>query len=33
MTEKYIIMDVDTGVDDSMALMLAGACKDLHILP
>ncbi|MBR2829393.1 MAG: nucleoside hydrolase [Solobacterium sp.] len=32
MTEKYIIMDVDTGVDDSMALMLAGACKDLHIL-
>ncbi len=32
MRKKYIIMDVDTGVDDSMALMLAAAHPELEIL-
>ncbi|MBR2989853.1 MAG: nucleoside hydrolase [Solobacterium sp.] len=32
MRERWVIMDVDTGVDDSMAIMLAGAQKHLHIL-
>ena len=30
--KKYIIMDVDTGVDDSMAIMLAAAQEDIEIL-
>ena len=32
MNKKYIVMDVDTGCDDSMALMLAKSCPDIEIL-
>ena len=32
MSKKYLIMDVDTGCDDSMALMLAAAQENFEIL-